>query len=53
MLTASGANIVPISLPQPEEPMTIGDLIKGIIKNPVDIAISLGSANQMRYFYRW
>ena len=40
--------INPISQPPPEEPRTIGDLIKGIIKNPLDMTNSIDSANQIR-----
>ncbi|MGD9533878.1 MAG: beta-propeller fold lactonase family protein [Candidatus Nitrosocosmicus sp.] len=40
--------IDPISQPPPEEPRTIGDLLKGIIQNPLDVANSIHSANQIR-----
>ncbi|HET6590458.1 MAG TPA: hypothetical protein VFG45_09860 [Candidatus Nitrosocosmicus sp.] len=41
--------INPISQPPPnEEPRTIGDLLKGIIKNPLDVANSIDSANQIK-----
>lgn len=40
--------INPISQPPPEGPKTIGDLVKGIIQNPLDIANSIDSANQIR-----
>lgn len=53
--TASEPDVVvvtinPIQLPPPEEeePKTIGDLIKGIIQNPLDVANSIDSANQIK-----
>jgi YVTN family beta-propeller protein len=39
----------PVAIPPPnEEPKTIGDLIKDIIQNPLDITNSIDSANQIR-----
>jgi hypothetical protein len=42
--------VKPITTPPPptEEPKTIGDLIKGIIKNPLDVSNSIDSANEIR-----
>lgn len=38
----------PISQPPTEEePKTVSDLLKGIIQNPLDLAYSIGSANQI------
>ena len=34
--------------PPGEEPRTIGDLIKGILQNPLDITNSIDSANEVR-----
>lgn len=34
--------------PPTEEPKTIGDLIKGIIQNPLDVLNSIDSANEIR-----
>ena len=39
----------PIATPPPEEePNTIGDLLKGIIQNPLDVTNSIDSANEIR-----
>lgn len=39
----------PIATPPPEEePKTIGDLVKSIIQNPLDITNSMDSANEIR-----
>ena len=42
--------VKPTTAPPPpnEEPKTIGDLIKGIIQNPLDITNSIDSANEIR-----
>jgi hypothetical protein len=41
----------PVTTPPPppnEEPRTIGDIIKGIIQNPLDVTNSIDSANEIR-----
>ena len=42
--------VKPITVPPPpnEEPKTIGDLLKGIIQNPLDVTNSIDSANEIR-----
>ncbi len=42
--------VKPVITPPPptEEPKTIGDLIKGIIQNPLDVTNSIESANDIR-----
>ncbi len=39
---------IPLKSQDNEEPKTISDLFKGILKNPLDMANSIDSANQIR-----
>ena len=40
--------INPITVPPPEQPRTIGDLVKGIIQNPLNVTNSIDSANEIK-----